>query len=68
VTEIKWDMSTLVCGVIVGLFGGNISTIKTQSLINFSKEVGLEVITEKGKYMLMSLSPKCRAKSKQKDS
>jgi hypothetical protein len=42
----------------------NIDTIKkkTQTLIDASKEVGLEVNTEKPKYMLLSRSPECRAK------
>jgi hypothetical protein len=49
----------------VTLLGGNIhTTIKknTKTLIDTSKEVVLEVNTEKTKYMLVS-SPECRAKS-----
>jgi hypothetical protein len=40
----------------VNLLGGDIEIIKknTQTLIDASKEVGLEVITEKTKYMLLS--------------
>jgi hypothetical protein len=40
----------------VHLLGDNIDTIKknTQTLIDASKEVGLEVNTEKTKYMLLS--------------
>jgi hypothetical protein len=40
----------------VNLLGNNIDTIKksTQTLINACKEVGLEVNTEKTKYMLLS--------------
>jgi hypothetical protein len=40
----------------VNLLGGNIGTIKEhmETLIDSSKEVGLEVNAEKAKYMLMS--------------
>jgi hypothetical protein len=39
----------------VNLLGDNIDTIKnTQTLIDTSKEVGLEVNTEETKYMLLS--------------
>jgi hypothetical protein len=40
----------------VGLLDDNMDTIKknTQTLIDVSKEVGLEVNTEKTKYMLLS--------------
>jgi hypothetical protein len=39
----------------VTLLGGNTDTIKrnTQTLIDASKEIGLEVNTEKTKYMLL---------------
>jgi hypothetical protein len=61
----------------VNLLGDNIVTIKKnmETLIDASKEVGLEVNTEKTKYMLLSRhqnagqnhvavsSPECRAKS-----
>jgi hypothetical protein len=41
----------------INLLGDNVGTIKknTETLINISKEVGLEVNTEKTKYMLLSL-------------
>jgi hypothetical protein len=44
----------LVCADDVNLLGDNIDTIKkkTETLIDTSKEVGLEVNTEKTKYML----------------
>jgi hypothetical protein len=40
----------------VNLLGGNVDTIKknTETLIDTSKEVGLEVNAEKTKYMLLS--------------
>jgi hypothetical protein len=46
----------LVCVDDVNLLGDNIDTIKknTETLIDSSKEVGLEVNAEKTKYMLLS--------------
>jgi hypothetical protein len=46
----------LVCAVDVNLLGDNIDTVKrnTQTLTDAGKEVGLEVNTEKTKYMLLS--------------
>jgi hypothetical protein len=46
----------LVYVEVVNLLGDNIDTIKknTQTLIDASKEVGLEENTEKTKYMLLS--------------
>jgi hypothetical protein len=48
----------------VKLLGDNIDTItkNTETLIGASKEVGLEVNTEKTKYVAVD-SPECRAKS-----
>jgi hypothetical protein len=47
-TEIKWDD--------VNLLGDNVDTIKknTQTLVDSSKEAGLEENTDKTKYMLLS--------------
>jgi hypothetical protein len=46
----------------VNLLGDNIDTIKknTETLIDASEEVGLEINVEKSKYMLPSQSPECR--------
>jgi hypothetical protein len=46
----------MVCGDDVNVMGNNVDTIKknTETLIDASKEIGLEVNTEKTKYMLLS--------------
>jgi hypothetical protein len=46
----------LACGDNVNLLGDNIETMKesTETLIDASKEVGLELNIEKAKYMLLS--------------
>jgi hypothetical protein len=61
IVMILYDFCSLpaqFCYVIddVDLLGDNIDTIKrnTQTLIDASKETGLEVNTEKTKYMLLS--------------
>jgi hypothetical protein len=48
----------------VNILGDDTDTIKknTQTLIDASKEIGVEVNTEKTIYIAVS-SPKCRAKS-----
>jgi hypothetical protein len=53
-----------VCADEVNLLGDNIDTIKknTETLIDASSEVGLQVNTDKTKYVSVS-SPECRAKS-----
>jgi hypothetical protein len=52
----------------VNLLGNNIDTIKenTDTLIDASKEVGLEVNAENTKYMLLSHHQNARQKSRQK--
>jgi regulator of replication initiation timing len=52
----------LVSADDVNILGDNIDTIKKniKTLIDANKEIGLEVNTERTKYMS---SPKCRAKS-----
>jgi hypothetical protein len=56
----------------VNLLGYNIDTIKknTETLIDASKEVGLEINVAKTKYMLYAaiFSPECRSKSGHKSS
>jgi hypothetical protein len=50
----------------VNLLGDNINTIKKdmETLIDASKETGLETNTEKTKYTYVAVSsPECRAKS-----
>jgi hypothetical protein len=56
VEEIKWTHRMLVYAQDMNLLGDNIDIIKknTETLIDASKEVGLEVNTEKTEYMLLS--------------
>jgi hypothetical protein len=48
--ELKGTHQLLVCADDVNLLGGNKNHNKRQRLLNFSKEGGLEVNTEKTKY------------------
>jgi thermostable 8-oxoguanine DNA glycosylase len=50
-TEIKWTHQLLVYADDVNLLGDNIDTKEKQSLIDTSKEVGIEFNTVKTKYM-----------------
>jgi hypothetical protein len=54
--ELSGTHELLVYADDVNLLGDNIDTIKkdTQTIIDYSKEVVLEVNTEKTKYMLLS--------------
>jgi hypothetical protein len=56
VLKLKWTHQLLVFADDVNLLVDNIDTIKknTETLIAASKEVGVEVNTEKAKYMLLS--------------
>jgi hypothetical protein len=53
----------------VNLLGGNIDTIKKnmETLIDASKEVGIEINVEKTKYLVSISSPECRSKSEHKN-
>jgi hypothetical protein len=56
-TEIKWGKSAALHADDMNLLGDDIDTLNknTESLIDTSKKVSLEVNTEKTKYMLLSL-------------
>jgi hypothetical protein len=63
--ELNGTHQLLVYADVVNLLSDSIDTIKknTQSLIDASKAICLEVNTEKTKYILLSFPPVCRAKS-----
>jgi hypothetical protein len=60
----------LACADDVNLLEDNIDTIKenTETLIDASKEVGLEINVEATKLMFAVSSPECRAKSRHENS
>jgi hypothetical protein len=57
--ELNGTHQLLVYADDVNLLGDNIGTVKknTQTVIDANKEVGLEINTEKTKYLYMLLSP-----------
>jgi hypothetical protein len=61
--ELKITYQVLVCVEDVNMLGENINTMKknTEALLEARREVGLEVNTEKSKYMFVS-SSECRTK------
>jgi hypothetical protein len=54
--EINGTLQLLAYSYVVNLLGDNIDTVKknTESLIDASKEIGLEINVEKTKYTLIS--------------
>jgi hypothetical protein len=51
----------------VNLLGDNIDTTNTESLIDASKEVGLEIKSRENEVYVGISSPECRSKSGHKD-
>jgi nitrous oxide reductase len=64
-TEIKWDTSAFSYADDVNLLVDNIDTIKknTETFINATEEVGLEVYAQRTRYMLLPRQQNKGAKS-----
>jgi hypothetical protein len=62
--KLNWIHQLLAYADEVNLQRDGIDTVKehTETSINATKEVGLEVNAEKTKYMLLSLSSECKEK------